>query len=119
MIESSSAHLVLWPANSAKRAPAFEDVEHQRELGVLFARDMTTGLEILRENPVRAILIQLPFAGWQARDLLSQVRQHAGGAPVILYEPDGCLANGAVLIRGGAFHCISQPATVEQLCEVL
>ncbi|MEY2414304.1 MAG: hypothetical protein QOD84_2910, partial [Acidobacteriaceae bacterium] len=76
-------------------------------------------LEILRENPIKAILIQLPFAGWQARDLLSQVRQHAGEAPVILYEPDGCLANGAVLIRGGAFHCISQPATVEQLCEVL
>jgi DNA-binding NtrC family response regulator len=119
MIESSSAQTVLWVASSAKRTPDFEEVEQRRELRVLFARDMTTALEILRENPVKAILIQLPFAGWQARDLLSQVRQHGGEAPVILNEPDGCLANGAVLIRGGAFHCISQPATVEQLCEVL
>jgi DNA-binding NtrC family response regulator len=119
MRESRGAHTVLWIAGNAERTNVFEDVENRRGLEVSLARDVASGLEMLRENAVHAVLIQLPFPGWQAHELLSLIGQHAREAPVVLYEPDGCLVNGAALIRGGAFHCISQPATVEQLCEVL
>src|SRR5260370_24165414 len=119
MIESRGVQTVLWIASNAERTDVFEDIEHRRELRVLFARDIASGLEIIRGNVVQAVLVHLPFSGWQARELLSLIRQHAREAPVVLYEPDGCLANAAALIRGGAFHCISKPATVEQLCEVL
>src|SRR5260370_34221966 len=119
MIDSGRADAVLWIASNAERTSAFENIEHRRKLQVLFARDIASGLEILRENPVQAILVHLPVSGWQARELLSFIGQHAREAPVVLYEPDDCLANGAALIRGGAFHCISQAATVEELCEGL
>jgi DNA-binding NtrC family response regulator len=119
MSESSSLQVVLWIDSDGERSPAFEDVEHCRDLRVVFAREIPDALEILRDQAVQAILIHLPFAASKARDVLSEIRQHSGETPVILYEPDGCLANGAALIRGGAFHCVSQPATIEQLCEVL
>jgi DNA-binding NtrC family response regulator len=118
-VESCSVERVLWISSDAPALHTFRDADGRNKFQPLFAKDLTSALEILRENPVQAILVHLPISDRSAEELLTELRDISGQAPVVLYEPDGLVTKAAALTFLGAFQYISQPVPLEELHEVL
>ena len=110
---------VLWISSDAPTLDTLSDTEGWNKFHLLFAEDLPSALETLRENRVHAILIHLPVRNCQAEELLTRLRNAGEQIPVIVYEPDGLVARGAALTLLGAFQYISQPVPLEELRQVL
>jgi len=118
-VESCSVGRVLWVSSDAPDLDTFPETADRNKFHLLRAEDLATALEILRRNPVQAILIRLPIPGCPADQLLTQLQHAAGHAPVVVYEPDGLVSRGAALTLLGAFQYICHPVPFEELHEVL
>jgi len=118
-VESCSVERVLWISSDTPELDTFPETDRRNKLQLLSADCLASALEILRTNPVQAILLHLPLAGSTPEDLLTQLRNAAEQIPVIVYEPDGLVAHGATLTVLGAFQYISQPVPIEELRQVL
>ena len=118
-VESCSVERVLWISSDAPALDTFLETDRRNKFQLLFADGLAPALEILRNNPVQAILVQLPLPGSTAEDLLAQLRNAGEQIPVVVHEADGLVAHGAALTGLGAFQYISRPVPLEELREVL
>jgi DNA-binding NtrC family response regulator len=118
-VVSCSVERVLWISSDAPALDTFLDPDGRSKFQPLFAESLASALEILRENPVHAILIHLPIADCSAEELLTELRNAGERVPVVVYEPDGLVTRSAALTLLGAFQYISQPVPLEELREVL
>jgi DNA-binding NtrC family response regulator len=114
-----SVERVLWISSDEPALDISGDAESRNKFQLLFAEDLASALEILRENPVQAILVHLPIRGCSAEELLAQLRMAGQQTPVVVYEPEGMVTKGAALTALGAFQYISQPVPMNELREVL
>ena len=110
---------VLWISSDAPELDTFPETVGENKFHLLHAEDLAAAFEILRRNPVQAILIRLPISGCSADELLTQLQHAAGRAPVVVYEPDGLVSRGAALTLLGVFQYICHPVPLDQLREVL
>ena len=110
---------VLWISSDAPAPDSFQDADGRPNFQLFFAEDLASALDVLRDHPVRAILVHLPIRGFLAEELLTGLRSAGSGAPVVLYEPEGHASRGAALSVLGAFQYISQPVPLDELREVL
>jgi DNA-binding NtrC family response regulator len=114
-----SVERVLWISSDAPALDTFLETDRRNKFQLLFADRLASALQILRENPVQAILAHLPLPGSSAEDLLTELRNAGEQIPVVVYEPDGLVAHSAALTVLGAFQYISQPVPLEELRDVL
>ncbi len=105
----TSVQSVLWISNDRVEAGNLSS-----QLHLFFAADLSSALDTLRRNPVRAVLVNLPVAGCGAEELLRHIRREVPEAPVLVYEP-----SGATPAFSDAFLHISQPMTVQELGDLL
>jgi DNA-binding NtrC family response regulator len=118
-VVNCSVERVLWISSDARGLDTLQDPDGRSNFQPLFAEDLASALEILRENPVQAILIHLPIRNCSAEELLTKLRNAGDQAPVVVYEPDGLVTRSTALTLLGAFQYISQPVPLEELRDVL
>ncbi len=94
---------VLWISSDAPAPDTFRDPDTRRKFEPIFAENLASALEILRQNPVQAILIHLPIGDCSAEELLTQLRNAGEQAPVVVYEPDGQVTRSAADDTPGRF----------------
>jgi DNA-binding NtrC family response regulator len=110
---------VLWISSETPALDTFQGEDGRNQLQLLAADGVAAAQEILRENPVQAILVHLPVRGCSAEDLLAHLHDITPHTPIVVYEPDGFAHRGATLTVLGAFQYISQPVPLEELRKVL
>ena len=118
-VVSGSVERVLWISGETPAPGTFRSTDGRSKFEPLHAEDLASALEILRENPVQAILIHLPLRNASVEELLTELRAAGEHAPVVVYEPDGLVTRNAAMTLLGAFQYISQPVPLEELREVL
>jgi DNA-binding NtrC family response regulator len=118
-VVSCSVERVLWISSDAPTPDTFRDPDTRREFEPVFAENLASALEILRHDPVQAILIHLPIWNCSPEELLTGLRLAGPQIPVVVYEPDGLVTRSAGITDLGAFQYISQPVPLEELREVL
>jgi DNA-binding NtrC family response regulator len=110
---------VLWIDASATGSQHVYLKDGPERLQVLFAASFSAAFELLRTQPIGAVLVQLPFAGSAASEVLRKIRDEGCRVPIVLYEPSGMVSKALELTQGGAFQYVSQLVKPEELCELL
>ena len=110
---------VLWIDESATDTQQIYLKDGPERLRVLFAASFFAAFELLKTQPIGAVLVHLPIANLAASEVLRQIHDEGCRVPVVLYEPAGVVSRAIELTQGGAFQYVSQPVKPEELCELL
>jgi len=110
---------VLWIEESATGTQNLFLKDGPERLQVLFAVSLSTAFELLKTQPIGAVLIHLPVAEGTASEVLQQIHEAGCRVPIVLYEPNGTVSRARELTQGGAFQYVSHPVKAEELYELL
>ena len=116
---NSKVRTILWISNEVLRKDELAQIEADGALRVVFAADLAAAVEILRNEPIAAVLLQAPVDRCSAEELLADFSEARRHAPVVIHEPNGLATRGATLSLLGAFQYISHPVPYEELRGVL
>ena len=110
---------VLWIDESATGSQHVYLKDGPERLQVLFAAGLPAAFELLKTDPIGAVLVHLPIADSTASEVLQQIHGEGCRVPVVLYEPGGVVSKARELTQGGAFQYVSHLVKPEELCELL
>jgi DNA-binding NtrC family response regulator len=110
---------VLWIDESATGTQHVYLKDGPERLQVLFAASISAAFELLKTQPIGAVLVQLPIADCTASEALRQIHDEGCRVPIVLYEPAGVVSKALELTQGGAFQYVSHAVKPEELCELL
>ena len=110
---------VLWIDESATGTQHVFVKDGPEKLQVLFAASFPAAFELLKTQPIVAVLVHLPIADCPASDVLRQIHDQGCRVPVVLYEPTGVVSKALDLTQSGAFQYVSHPVKPEELCDLL
>jgi DNA-binding NtrC family response regulator len=110
---------VLWIDESATGTQHVYLKDGPERLQVLFAASLPAAFELLKTQPIGAVLVHLPIAGCAAAEALRLIHDEGCRVPIVLYEPAGVVSKALELTQGGAFQYVSHPVKPEELCELL
>jgi DNA-binding NtrC family response regulator len=110
---------VLWIDESATGTQHVYLKDGPEKLQVLFAASLVAAFELLKSQPIAAVLAHLPIANFPALQVLRHIHEQGCRVPVVLYEPSGVVSKALDLTQSGAFQYVSQPVKPEELCDLL
>jgi DNA-binding NtrC family response regulator len=110
---------VLWIDESATGTQHVYLKDGPEKLQVLFAAGLPAAFELLKVQPIGAVLVHLPIDGCTASEVLRQIHDQSCRVPVVLYEPAGVVSDALHLTQSGAFQYVSHRVTPEELCDLL
>jgi DNA-binding NtrC family response regulator len=114
-----SVNTVLWIDESATGSQHVYLKDGPERLQVLFAASLPAAFELLKTQPIGAVLVHLPIVDCSAADVLHQIHNEGCRVPIVLYEPGGVVSKARELMQGGAFQYVSHMVKPEELCELL
>ena len=80
-----------------------------------YATDGKTALQILREKPVDAVLLDLKLGNENGIDILKEIKKHKPNVPVFMITGYGTISNAVEAIKNGAHDYIQKPVNFEKL----
>ena len=110
---------VLWIDESATGTQHVYLKDGPERLRVLFAASLSAAFELLKTQPIGAVLVHLPIADCAAAEVLQLIHDEGCRVPIVLYEPSGVVSKALELTQGGAFQYVSHAVKPEELCELL
>jgi DNA-binding NtrC family response regulator len=110
---------VLWIDESATGTQHVYLKDGPERLQVLFAAGFPAAFELLKTQPIGAVLVHLPIADCTASEVLRKIHDEGCRVPIVLYEPAGVVSKALELTQGGAFQYVSHLVKPEELCELL
>ncbi len=110
---------VLWVDESATGTQHVYLKDGPERLQVVFAASLPAAFELLKTQPILAVLVHLPIADCAASEVLRQIHDQGCKVPVVLYEPAGVVSKALNLTQSGAFQYVSHPVKPEELCDLL
>jgi DNA-binding NtrC family response regulator len=110
---------VLWIDESATGTQNIYLKDGPEKLQVLFAATFPAAFELLKTQPIAAVLVHLPIGGWAGSEVLRQIHDQGCRVPIVLYEPAGVVSKARDLTQCGAFQYVSHPVKPEELCDLL
>jgi DNA-binding NtrC family response regulator len=106
---SGTAIKVLWiTADDERRVPSDGAEEYERA-------SASQALIRLRTDPLDAILLETPAMGWEARELILELRAIDATVPIVVRDVQCDLAQAVEWTQAGAFHVISLDAALNAL----
>ncbi|HTC32549.1 MAG TPA: sigma-54 dependent transcriptional regulator [Bryobacteraceae bacterium] len=110
---------VLWIDESATGTQHVFVKDGPEKLQVLFAANLPDAFHSLKANPIEAVLVHLPIAGYSGPEVLRQIHEQGCKVPIVIYEPTGAVSRAHDLTQRGAFQYVGHPVKPEELCELL
>jgi DNA-binding NtrC family response regulator len=110
---------VLWIAEGAPPSNVFVNQSESEHIEIIPATSYSVIFETLRTGGVDAVLLNLPFSGSSAEELLGPIRDLRAEMPVVLYEPASVRRSEADVQRLGISRYVGHPAPASYLGQVL
>jgi len=110
---------VLWIDESATGTQNVFWKDGPDRLQVLFAASLSAAFQLLKTQPIGAVLAHLPVERLSAAEVLREMQAQGCRVPIVLYEPSGAVSRALELTQGGAFQYVSHAVKPEELCELL
>jgi DNA-binding NtrC family response regulator len=110
---------VLWIDESATGTQHVYWKDGPERVQVLFAASFPAAFELLKTQPIAAVLVHLPLGNLAASEVLRQLHDEGCRVPIVLHEPAGVVSKARELTQGGAFQYVSHAVKPEELCELL
>jgi two-component system, NtrC family, response regulator AlgB len=79
----------------------------------------TVGLELLKEDPYEAVLLDLNLGDERGLDVLQQILKQHPNMPVVMFTAEGTVKTAVEAMRRGAVDFLEKPFTRDQLHTVI